>query len=669
MMLVAVAAMGFACAQETTEVAPEKQTKTITVNCDITRVAFNDDNSALTWSEGDTIGAYTDDGDVNVESSAFPEAFTLEVSADASEVYAYYPYYSGNSSKAATAMSIGIKDTIEQSEAGKVTTLGAIPMVAVGEIYGSTVDLFFEPYACVLAYNVYGGESSTEKVTSIKLTSDAKSSGYDYEFDLTDCDVREYTPAYDYTQVNLTGNAQFVPNGTKPAGVSANAVFMPVAKQVYGAGSTIVVTTTEDTYTFTATGDINCNQGYATLNLNLAKAEKASENMPEIAEGDYILAVKSGEVYYAMAGTNADSSNRMDQVEITSIFDTESITTNDETLVWTITKTTGGYLFEYDSKYLYGSSSSNHGKIGNSTDNVITLEDNGDGTYTVRSSVAGSERALARNHDSGGFAFYQNSTLTGNNASKYSSNFYIVPVSFIATPSIEVDSNVTISADASEGTVDVTTKYVDGDIEVSYEDVDWFAAEMNEEGKLYYNAEANESTEENRSVVVTLTYGEASATVTFTQLKKDVSGGDKETVEVVYDFTNISGFSSWTSSYMEHTVDYDDATVTFVKANKQSGTITNMPVTKGNDVTLVAKNGATITSAKFECAQWTTKAQTITLHYSLDGGSSYNSTGVTSSNFTIEKNDLPTGTNAVKITFSSTGNQVGIKSATITFEK
>lgn len=516
MMLVAVAAMGFACAQETTEVAPEKQTKTITVNCDITRVAFNDDNSALTWSEGDTIGAYTDAGDKNVVSSAYPEAFTLEVSTDATEVFAYYPYYSGNSDKAATAMSIGIKGTIEQSEAGKITTLGAIPMVAVGEIYGNTVDLLFEPYACVLAYNVYGGESDTEMVTSIKLASDAKSSGYDYEFDLTVGDVAEYTPAYDYTQVNLTGNAQFVPNGTKPDGVSANAVFMPVAKQVYGAGSTIVVTTTEDTYTFTATGDINCDQGYATLNLNLAKAEKASDNIVEavIADGDYILAVKSGSSYYAVAGTNIVSANRMDQVEITSIFNTENITTNDVTLIWTITKTTNGYYFEYDSKYLYGSSSSNQGKIGNSTDNVITLADNGDGTYKVMSSVAGAGRALGQNVESKGFAFYKDATLE--DATAYPSNFYIVPVSFVATPRIVVAKNaVSLGSGAAEGTVNVTLEYVTADEVDVVSSASWLEATL-EDSTLSFSADANSVAEE-RSATVTLTAGDATATITFTQ--------------------------------------------------------------------------------------------------------------------------------------------------------
>ncbi len=137
------------------------------------------------------------------------------------------------------------------------------------------------------------------------------------------------------------------------------------------------------------------------------------------------------------------------------------------------------------------------------------------------------------------------------------------------------------------------------------------------------------------------------------------------TPPATYDFTNIDGFSSWGSSYSEHTVTYYDAEVIFASANKQSGTITNQPVTKGGDVVLKMTDGSKISEVKFVCTQWGTKEQTITLHYSTNGGSSYTSTGITSTNFRITDNNLPDETNAVKITFSSTDNQVGITSATI----
>ena len=73
-----------------------------------------------------------------------------------------------------------------------------------------------------------------------------------------------------------------------------------------------------------------------------------------------------------------------------------------------------------------------------------------------------------------------------------------------------------------------------------------------------------------------------------------------------------------------------------------------------------------ISGVKFVCKQWSSKTQTITLHYSTNKGTSYTSTNVTSTNFEISKNDLPEGTNAVKITFSSSSNQVAIASATVT---
>ena len=140
--------------------------------------------------------------------------------------------------------------------------------------------------------------------------------------------------------------------------------------------------------------------------------------------------------------------------------------------------------------------------------------------------------------------------------------------------------------------------------------------------------------------------------------------------EVTFDFTKISGFSSWSNSYESHSVSYDEATVIFAEADKNTSTITDRPVTKGKDVSIVMKGSKTISSVTFVCEKWGAKAQTITLQYSTDGGENYSyfSPSVTSSNFTISKSGLPTGTNAVRIKFSSS-NQVGITSATIDYSE
>ena len=135
---------------------------------------------------------------------------------------------------------------------------------------------------------------------------------------------------------------------------------------------------------------------------------------------------------------------------------------------------------------------------------------------------------------------------------------------------------------------------------------------------------------------------------------------------VTYDFTQIDGFSSWGNSYSSHEVTYSDAKVTFEAASKQTSNITDCPVTKGKSVVLVMTDGSKLSSVKWVCKQWTTKTQTITLHYSTNGGGTYTSTGITSTNFSISSDNLPAGTNAVKITFNSTSNQVGISSCTIT---
>ena len=138
---------------------------------------------------------------------------------------------------------------------------------------------------------------------------------------------------------------------------------------------------------------------------------------------------------------------------------------------------------------------------------------------------------------------------------------------------------------------------------------------------------------------------------------------------VTYNFGKDTevGFSKWSSSYSTRVANYADATVTFKSANKQSSTITDCPVTKGQDVTIVMGDNRSLKSFDLTLKQWSSKAQTVTLHYSKDGGSTYTKTSTTSSNFALAA-ELPEGTNAIKFTFSSSYNQVGIVSCELTFD-
>ena len=154
------------------------------------------------------------------------------------------------------------------------------------------------------------------------------------------------------------------------------------------------------------------------------------------------------------------------------------------------------------------------------------------------------------------------------------------------------------------------------------------------------------------------------ATITNISSSIDLYAQWEESSEAMYDFREIAGFSDWDNSYRKRTVIYPDANVIFASVTRQTQTIKDQPVTKGGDVSLVLTDGSTMNSATFVCTQWGNKTQTITMWYSTDGGETYTSTGVTSTNFAITAS-LPEGTNAVKITFSSSDNQVGIAYASV----
>ena len=149
-----------------------------------------------------------------------------------------------------------------------------------------------------------------------------------------------------------------------------------------------------------------------------------------------------------------------------------------------------------------------------------------------------------------------------------------------------------------------------------------------------------------------------------------VASGFAETETFDFQFVDGGFGSDWTTTYTSHTVNGTIANVTFASANKQGSgnAITDIPVTKGQPVTVVLNdmNAYKITGVKFVCRQWGTKTQTITLNTS-DDGSNFTATTTKSSNFTLEAAGLDT--KAVRFTFSTTSNQVGIESLEITYSE
>ena len=132
----------------------------------------------------------------------------------------------------------------------------------------------------------------------------------------------------------------------------------------------------------------------------------------------------------------------------------------------------------------------------------------------------------------------------------------------------------------------------------------------------------------------------------------------------------FDGASDWSQAYTAHTVKGSDVTVNFLKASKQasSSTISDCPVTKGSYITVTLNNQetCTITSIELLLKQWSSKTQTVTLNTSADG-KNYTKTTTTSSNFSLTASGL--SAKAIKFTFSSTSNQVGVQSIKVTYTK
>lgn len=158
------------------------------------------------------------------------------------------------------------------------------------------------------------------------------------------------------------------------------------------------------------------------------------------------------------------------------------------------------------------------------------------------------------------------------------------------------------------------------------------------------------------SITVTALYKTAS-------VNKTIEGIEIIESPRVYSFNSMKDFDTWESGYVQHVdyLTYPGLKIVLEKANKNSQTITDVPVTKGNDVEIIVTDNTTLSVAAFTFKQWTDKTQTVKLYTSTDAGQTYSSYPlVSSSNFTIPETTLPENTNALKITFSSQKNQVGL---------
>lgn len=417
-LLVAAAAMSFtACSTDDTETeavdrnVPTFATKTLTVTADLTRTTLSDDRTNLVWSNGDQFGAFADTQTTTglCSSVSTDGVFTLEgVATNAKTIYAYYPYNADAKNAEEFALNIATQQT--QDEPG-VLNGDRLPMVATGAIEGEQVSLTFKPQACVLALNIYGGNTS-ETVTNVRFLSKTKPSG-SATLDLT-AETLSYAGSAYEASVSLTEG--FNPKETKPSETKSyeNQVYLIVAKKSY-ADITFVVTTRDTegklhNYTMTANSSstsstaLDCSEiDTITVNLNLSNSLVST-----LEDGDYVLLVQDTATYYAVSAENNGSSDRRERVEIVDYNGEAEYETTDENLIWTIQNTVGGYTVKNGENYMTGDSS----KAPLKTDaEVLVITKDG-----IIKSANYFENQLAMN-GSYGHAFY-----------KSSSNYSLIPV-------------------------------------------------------------------------------------------------------------------------------------------------------------------------------------------------------------------------------------------------
>lgn len=161
--------------------------------------------------------------------------------------------------------------------------------------------------------------------------------------------------------------------------------------------------------------------------------------------------------------------------------------------------------------------------------------------------------------------------------------------------------------------------------------------------------------------------------VAFYAVFAHLSGGGMTELDTTYHFKDIADFEKWSSAYEKHEVDYPNAVYTFEKADKNTGNIEDVPVTKGHDMTYVLKDTTMrIASSTLTLKSYNGKSKTIAVYpgASTPTGVTYSSSSVaSSSNFVLTAAALPANTNALKFVCTEHDNQVGVVSLQVKLQK
>jgi len=325
-----------------------------------------------------------------------------------------------------------------------------------------------------------------------------------------------------------------------------------------------------------------------TLTVNMSTADR--EEIELLADGNYVIAAKSSDTYYAISKEANGSSSRRDRSEITtSSFDpanysAESPYTAANGLVWTVTNVTGGVkinLAENTSSYLtYGSGTL---PLGASGSTFVVDKGSTTGTFTL----ANSSKYVAMN-GSYGFGCYASGTGV--------SDLYFIPATGTPTLTFPVTSK-NVSATTTSVSFSYSAVFLTADPVVSVTSDTGSAVSNASISAGTVTVTLNENTTaSDKSITLTVSStGASSVVLTITQA---AAVGDAEDGDIMWAeaFGGFSANDVPLESNASTTV-YGSGSVTYTCVNGDTDTKIYAQSTAGGSSPelLISKNGGSFT--------------------------------------------------------------------------
>lgn len=368
--------------------------------------------------------------------------------------------------------------------------------------------------------------ASAESVLGVKFTApDKKVTGRSY-VDMTAGTIKEYGYINNFADnVTLNYSSEMNITANSEAGMTAYFTCFPF-EVAAGETFTVTVTTASKIFTKTVTVQEGRTLAFAAGDSSTFAVDMtgAAEEENETLSGDYVITVSQSNVNYAMS--SAAEGNRLAPIVITP---ENPFKTDDETLIWTITKSGDNYTISQGENYLSWESD-NSATTSTTPYELVITKNKSEGTYQIASAATPS-RILAKNTQAAyGFGFYTGSQTK---------DLTLIPAEYVKLPQITLDqTTLTLSYNDTEThyipvtlknaeTQDVSVAIYDGT--EGTEQPDWITTgDYNgSENRLEVAATENTvATPRTARIVLTATtsLGTANATLLITQNSKPEGG-------------------------------------------------------------------------------------------------------------------------------------------------